>query len=94
MSERVCIAVVGDYNPGFHSHPATTEAIHRAAQALRIEAEVQWVPTDSITPANVAGQLSAFDAVWAAPGSPYRSMEGAFAAIRFAREQNWPFTGT
>jgi CTP synthase (UTP-ammonia lyase) len=32
--------------------------------------------------------------VWIAPGSPYQSLDGALAAIRFARERNVPLLGT
>jgi CTP synthase (UTP-ammonia lyase) len=38
--------------------------------------------------------LSGFDAIWAVPGSPYESAEGALAAIRTVREQRIPFLGT
>jgi len=32
--------------------------------------------------------------VWIAPGSPYRSLDGALRAIRFARERDWPLVAT
>jgi len=38
--------------------------------------------------------LCDFDGLWCVPGSPYRSMNGALNAIRFARENNIPFIGT
>jgi CTP synthase (UTP-ammonia lyase) len=38
--------------------------------------------------------LQQFDALWCAPASPYKSMQGALQAIQFAREQGWPFIGT
>jgi CTP synthase (UTP-ammonia lyase) len=38
--------------------------------------------------------LSDADAVWCAPGSPYASLDGALAGIRFAREHQRPFLGT
>ena len=33
-------------------------------------------------------------ALWCVPGSPYRSMQGALTAIRYARENKLPFLGT
>lgn len=39
-------------------------------------------------------RLAVFDGVWIAPGSPYRSMEGALGAIRYARERGVPLVGT
>src|SRR5262249_28584925 len=38
--------------------------------------------------------LSGFDAIWLMPGSPYASADGAFAAVRTAREHGIPFLGT
>ena len=90
---KVRIAVVGDYNPAFHSHPATTEALKKAAAELGIEADVCWVGTATIPPAQPETVLSAYDAVLIAPGSPYVSFRGALAAIRFARGRDWPLFG-
>jgi len=42
----------------------------------------------------VGKTLRQYDALWCAPGSPYKSMAGALRAIRFARERGWPFLGT
>jgi CTP synthase (UTP-ammonia lyase) len=38
-------------------------------------------------------QLAFVDGVWLAPGSPYASMEGALATVRYARETALPFLG-
>jgi CTP synthase (UTP-ammonia lyase) len=51
------------------------------------------VATDTVA-AGGTGALAAFDGLWAAPGSPYRSLEGALAGVRFARERGVPFFGT
>ena len=84
------IAVVGDYNPEFQSHPATTEAIMLAGRSLGWEATVEWVPTTEVSEERLRG----FDAMWAAPGAPYKSFRGMLDAIRYARERMWPFVGT
>jgi CTP synthase (UTP-ammonia lyase) len=52
----------------------------------------EWIPTDTITDA--PRQLAGYGAIWCVPASPYRSMAGALAAIRFARESGRPFLGT
>jgi CTP synthase (UTP-ammonia lyase) len=39
-------------------------------------------------------RLAAYDGVWIAPASPYRSMDGALAAVRYARERGVPLVGT
>jgi CTP synthase (UTP-ammonia lyase) len=49
------------------------------------------IPTDTITRVEV---VAGFDGLWCVPASPYRSMDGALTAIRFARERSRPFLGT
>jgi len=39
-------------------------------------------------------RLARLDGVWLAPGSPYRSLDGALLAIRHARERGVPLVGT
>jgi CTP synthase (UTP-ammonia lyase) len=54
---------------------------------------VSWIATTDLD--HDAGEhLAGFAALWCAPGSPYRSMTGALAGIRIARESNRPFLGT
>jgi len=87
------IGIIGDYNPAFPPHPATSEAIRHAAESLGLTTETEWIPTDSISPSPDA-RLSEFAGLWASPGSPYRSMAGALSGIRFAREHGVPLLGT
>jgi len=94
MDRTISIAVVGDYNASFRSHPATTQAIQMAAEAVRIPTKVEWIPTTSVKPDIPERILSGYDGVWAAPASPYRSFDGMLAAIRYARERGIPFVGT
>jgi CTP synthase (UTP-ammonia lyase) len=94
MRERVRIGVVGDFNPVYPSHTATDAAIAHAAAALAVDADARWIPTQTLGGPETAAILEPFAGLWAAPASPYRSMEGMLAAIRFAREQGRPFIGT
>lgn len=90
MESTLEIGIVGDWTEGPHARP-TQEAIGHAADALGKSVHVEWVPTAAIE----AGQdLSRFDGLWGAPGSPYTSLEGALLAIRYAREHKVPFIGT
>lgn len=88
------VGIIGDFNPESETHCATREAVHHAAHALGIPAVVSWLPTGELRTDTVRQILDPFDALWAAPGSPYVSMEGALCGIRFAREQGRPFFGT
>ncbi len=85
------IGLVGDYDADVPAHQAIPRALALAESALGAPLESRWLPTESI-----AGEamLAPFDALWCVPASPYRSMEGALRAIRFARERPRPFLGT
>lgn len=56
--------------------------------------DVHWLETSSLEDADLAQLAAAHDALWCAPGSPYRSLDGALRAIRLARESGVPFLGT
>ena len=90
MTASLRIGIIGDFNPEFHTHLAIGEAFGHAAGRLDLEVEARWLPTPSVS----EEALARFDGLWLTPGSPYRSMEGALRAIRFARERDWPFAGT
>jgi CTP synthase (UTP-ammonia lyase) len=93
MTTPLHIGIIGDYNAEFHPHRATDTAIQHAADYLDQPTVIEWLPTIRLAH-EPDRQLTDFDALWCAPGSPYQSMEGALAGIRFAREQKVPFIGT
>lgn len=90
MDQERRLGIIGDHNRSLRSHIATEEALGHAATALSISVTVSWIPTPSLANGSVAATLKPFHALWCAPGSPYKSMEGALEGIRFAREQGWP----
>ncbi len=81
------VGIVGDFNAGNPTHRFTSEALAH----LRLTFE--WVPTDEV-PEQAEHRLGRYAGVWIAPASPYRSMDGALAAIRYARERGVPLVGT
>jgi CTP synthase (UTP-ammonia lyase) len=93
MPTPLVIGVIGDYD-GRPSHVATNAALGHAAARLGLELEIRWLPTPALLAPGAEAALAACDGLWASPGSPYRSLDGALAGIRFARERDWPFTGT
>jgi CTP synthase (UTP-ammonia lyase) len=95
MSKPLTIGLIGDQLPEYQrAQHAAVEMIKRAADELSVRAEIKWVPTPLLESAEVERQLEGMDALWASPGSPYLSLEGALRGIRFARERGWPFLGT
>ena len=86
------IALIGDYRPEVVAHGAIPRALALAAENTGVDLAWDWIGTDTITDA--PRQLRDHHGVWCVPASPYRSMAGALAAIRFARETHRPFLGT
>jgi CTP synthase (UTP-ammonia lyase) len=93
-NSMIPVGIIGDFNLASAMHRSTNEALHHAAHALATRIKVSWLPTNELSAGTEYQVLSPFDALWAAPGSPYVSMEGALCGIQFAREQGRPFVGT
>jgi CTP synthase (UTP-ammonia lyase) len=94
VDTTVRIGVVGDYNPSLRMHVAIGASHQHAAEMLGRNVRTEWVPTEAISRENAEGLLGRFHGLWIAPASPYRSMEGALAAIEFARKRGRPMVGT
>jgi len=90
-SAPVTIAIVGDRDDSKVAHQAIPVALAAAAQSLALDLAAEWVPTDAIADVR---HIASFDAFWLAPGSPYRSLDGALFAIQHARTSGIPFLGT
>lgn len=84
------VAIVGDRSPSVRAHARIPVIIEALRQREGLMLDAYWIPTDDAG----AGDLSGFDAIWLAPGSPYKSAAGAIEAARTAREQAIPFLGT
>jgi CTP synthase (UTP-ammonia lyase) len=94
MVQDLNVGVIGDFDPNKLSHAPTNEALKHAADHLGLKVNIEWLPTPSLVPLAARMQFDRYDALWASPGSPYRSMEGALLAIRQARLWGKPFIGT
>ncbi len=90
----VQIALIGEFDPTFEPHTTIASSVahtHRRP-AERLE-EIVWL--DTITCSHISdSDLSRFGGFWIAPGSPYKSMEGAMRVIEFARNTDIPLLGT
>ncbi len=81
------IGVVGDFDPQYRTHLFTNAALGHVGLSF------EWVPTDTVGEQPEA-RLAAYSGLWIAPASPYKSMEGALTALRYARERGVPLVGT
>ncbi len=84
---RPSIGIIGDFNPSNPTHRFTSAAL------THIGLDFVWVPTDELR-GDPRETLAPFAGLWIAPASPYRSMDGALSAIRYARERGVPLVGT
>jgi len=92
-TNSIKIGIIGDYDSERISHIATSEALVHCSRSLNVHVEIKWISTDSLEK-DVEKQLSEFNGLFCAPGSPYNSLKGALNGIKFARENNYPFIGT
>jgi CTP synthase (UTP-ammonia lyase) len=92
MPERLNVAVIGDFDDTYAPHLATNAAISHSAETLGLPVTVTWLATESLQ--TNLGPATLADVLWCAPGSPYRSLAGALAALRFGRENAVPTLGT
>lgn len=86
------LALIGDHDARKKAHVAIPRALGLAGRRTGTGLDWSWIGTDRV--GRPAESLAAFDGIWLVPGSPYARMDGALAAIRFAREQQVPFLGT
>jgi len=86
------LALVGDFKPAAIAHQAIPQALEFAARDETVAVTWTWVPTATIRDA--ARDLAQFSGIWVVPASPYVSMDGALAAIRWARETKRPVLGS
>ena len=86
------VGLIGDYSSEIVAHVAIPKALALASVEIKNEVNFSWLGTEAI--AEDIPKLSAFDALWCVPASPYKNMDGALLAIRYARERKIPFLGT
>jgi CTP synthase (UTP-ammonia lyase) len=91
--EPTFIAMVGDHDPDVVAHRAVPKSLGLSALSLGRPVDAVWVATERVAE-DEEEALGHVDAIWLVPASPYRSMEGALAAVRRARERGMPFLGT
>jgi CTP synthase (UTP-ammonia lyase) len=68
------VGIIGDFDPASETHRATNEALRQAAHAIDTIVTASWLPTNELHTGAMERALRSFDALWAAPGSPYRDM--------------------
>ena len=93
MDRTVNIGIIGDYDEGASSHPATNAAIMHSTGSLSVKAEITWLPTPSFLTPEDGKKLEEFDAFWVSGGT-HLSSDGTINAIQLARKTGKPLIGT
>ena len=87
------IAIVGDFNPDYESHTKLNDSIEHVKNRFNLKLDYEWI--DTIKAEKEAdGLLCQYSGIWSAPGSPFKSLDGALKAIHYARINNVPHLGT
>ncbi len=87
------IAVIGDFHEDSKSHTALIDSIVHVKNKLNLEIEYEWIDTVQAEKESDA-LFSQFSGFWSAPGSPFKSLDGALKAITYARVHDIPHLGT
>lgn len=91
MPDEIRIGLIGDRNDTVPAHVAIPRALAIASGFLKCAVDFEWLPTEEIRSDQ---RIAAYDGIWCVPASPYRDMDGALRAIKWARERGRPFLGT
>ncbi|MCA8989459.1 MAG: hypothetical protein KDA78_17545, partial [Planctomycetaceae bacterium] len=84
------ILLLGEYDPSYDLHRLTSESLEHAAAPLGLSIHSRWLSTTDVEP----HVLKQADAIWIAPGSPYKNLPLTLEAICFARTSRIPCLGT
>ena len=91
MKSLINIGLVGDFDSSVPAHQAIPLSLKRSGEQTGVIVNYEWIPTKEILSVS---RVNIFDGLWCVPASPYRNMDGALLAIRYARENMKPFLGT
>ena len=94
--ERLPVAIVGKYVELRDSYMSIAEAIHHAAIAHGVSADIHWINSEeleTLEPEQVTRILNQVSGLLVAPGFGPRGVEGKILAARHAREGKVPYLG-
>jgi CTP synthase (UTP-ammonia lyase) len=89
MTKR--IAILGDFNPAYHTHHALNDSVRRVVRKFSQDLQFDWISTDVVNFRTAFNKL--YCGLWIAPGSPYKDMQNVIDAIQHVRENNIPTFG-
>ena len=89
--KKIKIGILGEYSPNFKPHTSLNQSLEWLRDTY--DFDYRWITTESVEKQGNA-ILRQFSGIWSAPGSPFKSLDGAVEAIKYARINNIPHLGT
>lgn len=86
------VVIIGDYNPDYLPHPATTKSLEHVAKKNNLDIQIEWIDTDKLNEP-FKKQFERAGSIWLAP-SPYKNKNQVQKALTYIRNYNIPFIGT
>ena len=80
MTKR--IAIIGDFHNSI-TQSTIADSIEHSNKRLGLDTAFEWIGTETLDSDTYETILQGFDGIWSAPGSPFKSLNGAINAIRF-----------
>ncbi len=90
---RVTIGLIGKYLELQDAYKSILESFIHAGAMNECQVQVINVHSEFITDDNVAEKLTGLDGLLVAPGFGHRGVEGKIVAVKYARENRFPFFG-
>jgi CTP synthase (UTP-ammonia lyase) len=81
------IGIIGEYNQQHFTHVALNKAFTHSANFLKKRFSLEWISTDL---SYFEREFEVCGGILMAMGTPYRNMDNALKAIKYARENNVP----
>ncbi len=92
-TEEVRIALVGKYTQLPDAYMSIIESLKHSCAFNSRKLNLKLILSDDVNDANVAENLNFADGIIVAPGFGKRGMEGKFATLKYARENDIPCLG-
>ncbi len=90
---EVNIALVGKYVEHHDAYKSIVEALIHGGAMNHTKVNIKWIQSDHLDYNNTADIIGDVSGILVAPGFGDRGIDGKFAAVRYARENDIPFFG-
>lgn len=87
------IGIIGDFHNSI-TQTTIADSIEHSNRLLGFDTAFDWIDTEKLDSDNYMDTLQGLSGIWSAPGSPFKSLDGALNVIRYARENKIPHLGT